>query len=63
MRIYTANQHMLIFCAKKYGTGWVGGWEDGWMGGRARLSIAYSNQKSELFFTHITTPKIIRTPI
>ena len=25
--------------------GWEGGWMDGWMGGRARLRIAYSNQK------------------
>ena len=59
--IYAANQHMLIFCAQKYGTGWidglvggwvdgwmggwVGGWVDEWMGGRAGLRIAYSNQK------------------
>ena len=28
--IYTANWHMLIFCAKKSGAGWVGGWMDGW---------------------------------
>jgi len=26
--------------------GWMGGWKDGWMDGRARLRIAYSNQKS-----------------
>ena len=25
--------------------GWIGRWMDGWMGGRASLRIAYSNQK------------------
>ena len=25
--------------------GWMGGWMDGWMDGKARLRIAYSNQK------------------
>ena len=25
--------------------GWMGGWVDGWVDGRARLWIAYSNQK------------------
>ena len=32
---------MLIFHAKKHGTGWVGGWSDG----RAWFRIAYSNKK------------------
>ena len=27
--------------------GWEDGWVDGWMGGKARLRIAYSNQKEE----------------
>jgi hypothetical protein len=30
--------------SKKFAGG-VGGWVDGWMGGKAGLSIAYSNQK------------------
>ena len=42
-RLYTANQHMLILCEKKSGAGWV----DGWMGGRASLMIAFSNQKAK----------------
>ena len=25
--------------------GWMGGWVDGWVGVKARLRIAYSNQK------------------
>jgi hypothetical protein len=25
--------------------GWVDGWVGGWVGGKARLRIAYSNQK------------------
>ena len=41
-RIYTANQHVLIYRAKKHGTGWM----DGRMDGRAWLRIAYSSQKS-----------------
>ena len=41
---------MLIVCEKPWGVvgrvdGWMGGWMDGWMGGKARLRIAYSNQK------------------
>ena len=40
-RLYTIIQHLLLFRAKKYGPGWV----DGWVGGRAGLRIAYSNQK------------------
>ena len=39
-------KHMKIVCH------WVGGWMDwwmgGWIGGRARLKIAYSNQKFKL---------------
>ena len=31
--IYVANQHILIYGAKKHGSGWVCGWVDGWMGG------------------------------
>ena len=38
----------LLFCAKKYGHGWMGGWMGGWMDGRARLSIAYNNQKLKM---------------
>jgi hypothetical protein len=29
--------------------GWMDGWVDGWMAGKARLRIAYSNQKQPLF--------------
>ena len=31
--IYTVNQHMLIFGAKKSGAVWVGGWAGGWVDG------------------------------
>jgi hypothetical protein len=31
--------------------GWVDGWVDGWMAGKARLRIAYSNQKFIMFKT------------
>ena len=41
--IYTANHHKFIFCAKKSGAGWMGGWMDG----RAGLRIAYSNEKDD----------------
>ena len=38
-----------FFMQKKSGAGWMGGRMDGWvgrwMGGRAGLRIAYSNQK------------------
>ena len=56
-QIHTVNCQPLLFCAKKYGPGWVDGWVDGimdgwmelwmggWMDGRAGLRIAYSNQK------------------
>ena len=52
---------MLIICVENFESknlagrkggwmdGWMGGWMDGWMGGwmegKARLRIAYSNQK------------------
>ena len=39
--IFTVNLHSLPFWAKKYGPGWMGGW----IGGKAGLRIAYSNQK------------------
>ena len=29
-QIYTVIGHILLFCAKKYGTEWMGGWVDGW---------------------------------
>ena len=35
--IYIVNLQSLLFCAKKYGPGW--------MGGRAGFRFAYSNQK------------------
>ena len=50
-RIYAANKHLLMFCAKKSGAGgvdgWMGGWVEGWMDGRAGLRIAYSNKKGD----------------
>ena len=30
--------------------GWMGGWMGGWMDGKARLRIAYSNQKMSIAF-------------
>ena len=52
-QIHTVIWHSLLFCAKKYGTGWmdgqIGRWMDGWADGRAGLKIAYSNQK---LFSH-----------
>ena len=45
--MYIANQHKVLFCAKKHGTWWVDGWMDGWMDGwvgvRAGLRIDFSN--------------------
>ena len=28
--MYTVKLQLLIFCAKKYGPGWMDGWVDGW---------------------------------
>ena len=48
-QIYTVNWQSLLFRAKKYDTGrmggWMDGWMEGWMDGKAGLRIAYSNQK------------------
>ena len=58
-QIYTVNCQLLLFCAKKYGAGWMGGWMggwvDGWMGVKAGLRIAYSNQKTYDTIEHILT--------
>ena len=32
-QIHTVIWQLLLFCAKKYGTGWMDGWMDGWVGG------------------------------
>ena len=49
-----ANQNMLIFHAKKYGTRLMGGLMGGWMGDRAGLRIAYSN-KNTITIKHLPT--------
>ena len=43
-QINTVNFQLLIFRAKNL-AGWVEGRVVGWMGGKAGLRIAYSNQK------------------
>ena len=57
---------MLIVCEKPCVVeGWMDGrmdgWMDGWMGGKARLRIAYSNQKwHSLYTNNLNKPKMIR---
>ena len=43
---------VICYCFKKLREKLNGldGWMDGWMDGRARLRIAYSNQKLKTFF-------------
>ena len=45
-------EHLCRELIKKYGSGWMGGW----MSGRARFRIAYSNQKLVCFknYQHLT---------
>ena len=58
---------MLIVCEKPCVVeGWMGGWVDGWMGGKARLRIAYSNQKCScnlLFLCRADTLSPMAVPV